>query len=120
MSLKNNGEKPLISPKNIVRLVEDDYGVKITLRSRKREILFPRYQCIYLLRKYARLSLNGICEYLPITDHTTVINSLKKNSDMMETDFEYFTRLKKLDDEIAEYINNKGGQAHKYNILSAH
>jgi chromosomal replication initiation ATPase DnaA len=120
MSLKNNGEKPLVSPKNIIRLVEDEYGVKVTLRSRKHEIIFPRHQCIYLLRKYAKLSLNGICEYFPITDHTTIINSLKKNRNMMETEIEYYTRLKKLDDEIAEYINNKGGDSDKYNILSSH
>ena len=104
MSLKNNGNEPLISPMIIIQLVEKEYGVKVSKRSRKREIIFPRHQCIYLLRKYARLSLKGICDYFPITDHTTIINSLKKNSDMMETEIEYYTRLKKLDDELETYL----------------
>jgi len=111
---KNKGMKPLVSPMQIIQLVEDEYGVKVTKHTRKKEIILPRHQCIYLLRKYARLSLKSIVEYFPITDHTTVINSLKKNRDMMETDIEYYTRLKKLDDELETYIE------HKNNFLSTH
>ena len=118
MSLKNNGKTPLISPMRVIQLVEDEYDVKITDYTRKVKIIYPRYQCIYLLRKYCNLSLKSICEYVPITDHSTIIKALRRNQYLIDNNFDYFISLKKLDDEIAEYTNYKA--IGKNNILSSY
>jgi chromosomal replication initiation ATPase DnaA len=102
----------------VIQLIEDEYGVKISNHTRKLNIIYPRYQCIYFLRKYCNLSLKSICEYVPITDHSTIIKALKRNQYLIDNDFDYFISLKKLDDEIAEYTNYKS--IAKNNILSSH
>ena len=114
MKLKIKDQDPLIAPMKVIQLVESEYGIKITQNTRREEVILPRNLCIYLMHKYCNLTLLGICEYFPIQDHSTVIKSIKRTKSLIQTDFDYFTKLKALDDEIKEYISHKG------HVLQAH
>jgi hypothetical protein len=46
-------------------------------KSRKHELLFPRYICVYLLRMNCRYSFEKIGNVLSGLDHTTIMNAYK-------------------------------------------
>lgn len=73
--------KKIIKPKEIIRVVADDYGVKIgELCGQKRikEYVLPRQVAMYLLRTEAKLPFMMIAELLGGRDHTTVMHGVEK------------------------------------------
>lgn len=68
----------------------DHFGMtfeKVSRRCRKREILYPRQIFIYLLKQNTTMSLKQIGDIFEF-DHTTVIHSIQKVKDLMDTEDE--------------------------------
>ena len=66
----------------------DHFGMtfeKISRKTRKRELVYPRQVFMYLLRQNTTLSLKQIGEMFDY-DHTTAIHSIQKVKDLMATE----------------------------------
>lgn len=66
----------VIELKEIVDVLEKNLGYKITLKSRKRHIIYGRYLYYSLAKKLTNHSLESIGNEVNL-DHTTVIHGLK-------------------------------------------
>lgn len=85
-SQKQNKNK--ITPKTIIRIVSEFYDVKeedLINKSRKREIVFPRQICMYLIRGELKNSYPFIGERFGGRDHTTVMHACDKISKGIES-----------------------------------
>jgi len=96
-----------IEPYKIIRLVEDEFGLKVTERTRRYPTIKARFACIHLIRKYSKLSLPQICKYMPVDDHTSILNALRRSEEMMKEDKDYYMKLTMLDEELNTYLKNK-------------
>ena len=73
-----NDPKPEVRITNIIDVVIDHYGVKLTdllSRRKPRSIAVPRQVCMYLAREHTRLSLQEIGGHFGGRDHTTVMHA---------------------------------------------
>jgi chromosomal replication initiator protein len=80
--------KNKITPKTIIRIVSEFYDVKeedLINKSRKREIVFPRQICMYLIRGELKNSYPFIGEKFGGRDHTTVMHACDKISKGIES-----------------------------------
>ena len=69
-------------------------------KSRKQEILFPRYICAYLLRMNCRYSTEKIGQILGGLDHATILNAYKNVLNK-----ENNPKLKKMFDQVVSKID---------------
>ncbi|MBP2675758.1 MAG: dnaA, partial [Deltaproteobacteria bacterium] len=70
-----------ISPENIVKVVSDHFGVKVSeLRSERKhkQVAVPRQVAMFLIREMTRCSFPDIGHRLGGRDHTTVMYAVKK------------------------------------------
>ncbi|MEK7209598.1 MAG: chromosomal replication initiator protein DnaA [Patescibacteria group bacterium] len=75
------------SPKTIIKVVSEFYDIKeedLINQSRKREIVFPRQICMYLMREELKNSYPFIGEKFGGRDHTTVMHACNKISKEMQ------------------------------------
>ena len=72
-------------------------------QGRKRDLMEARQTAMYLIRRMTNLSLNDIGKEFGDRDHTTVLHSLQKVEQQMQTDPAFAERVK----EITTNINNK-------------
>ncbi|MGF1490747.1 MAG: chromosomal replication initiator protein DnaA [Prochloraceae cyanobacterium] len=101
--LKPTTEKVSASPKTIVRVVSD--ALKVSLEdlmgnSRRREISFARQIAMYLMRQHTDLSLPKIGEEFGGKDHTTVMYSCDKITQLQKKDRKIAQTLSELSDRI--------------------
>ena len=104
MLLKSNEYVP--SPKIIISYVAKYYHLdEDTIRgqSRGRDIVAARQVAIYLIRRMNALPMNDIGKEFSNRDHTTILHSLQKVEQQMQTDPSFAERVK----EITTNINNK-------------
>jgi chromosomal replication initiator protein len=66
-------------------------GQDITIKSRKREIVWARQLAMFILRKKTKMSLSKIGELCGNKDHATVLHACKSISNLIETD-SYFRK----------------------------
>lgn len=57
--------------------------IRVTTRSRKRELVYIRQICAYFLRKYTTLSLKIIAEMLGRNNHATTTHSVQTVKDLL-------------------------------------
>ena len=104
MLLKSNEYVP--SPKIIISYVAKYYHLdEDTIRgqSRGRDIVAARQVAIYLIRRMNALPMNDIGKEFSNRDHTTILHSLQKVEQQMQTDPAFAERVK----EITTNINNQ-------------
>jgi chromosomal replication initiator protein len=85
----------------IILAIEDYFKIKFSdlkRKTRKRNIVYPRQLCMYLLCIHTKLSLKYIGELFGGRDHTTVIHSRELIMDLLQCD----TRVKDDLDKISE------------------
>ncbi len=95
--------EPRIQIQTIINAVTEYYGVKVTdlqSKRRQRSIAQPRQLCMYLARKHTRYSLEEIGGYFGGRDHTTVMHAVKTIDDRRETDAEFNTVVKSLEEHL--------------------
>lgn len=85
--LLNNNYK--INPNIIIDTISLSYGINpslVTSKQRKKEIVFPRKVCMYVLREKLNMSYSEIGKYFSNRDHSTVIDSVNTISEKIKTD----------------------------------
>ncbi len=73
-------QRPEVSMKEIVEVVTEHFGVKVTdLQGKRRQksIALPRQVCMYLARRSTRFSLEEIGGFFGGRDHTTVMHAVR-------------------------------------------
>ena len=96
-------EKVKASPKTIIQVVSEALNVSIEHlkgNSRRREISFARQIGMYLMRQHTDLSLPRIGEQFGGKDHTTVMYSCDKISQLQHKDSQLSQTLSQLSDRI--------------------
>lgn len=81
----------VITPKNVVREVCEYYEISeedILSKKKSREIAFPRQIAMYLLKSLTDLTNQKICDYVGLTNHSTVIYACDKLAAMVKKDAE--------------------------------
>ena len=74
---------------SIIKAAAKHYRIppeQITGKSRKKEFVFPRQICMYLMREHKKSSLNQIGSFFGGKDHTTVLHSCQKIEDLLKYD----------------------------------
>jgi chromosomal replication initiation ATPase DnaA len=92
-----------IKPEKIVQLVEDVFSTDIKANNRKQKTIFARQAAAYMLRMYTRLSLSEITSYIGVNDHTTVLYSINKCKDIMDSEYWYKEKIEQLCEEMDKY-----------------
>lgn len=101
--LEPQSEKVEATPVAILSIVADTFNVSIEdlkSNSRRREISWARQIGMYLMRQHTDLSLPRIGEEFGGKDHTTVIYSCEKISQLKKTDHSLGQTLRQLGDRI--------------------
>lgn len=96
-------EQAAASPDAVIAAVVETYKVAIEDlkgQSRRREISMARQIGMYLMRQHTDLSLPKIGEVFGGKDHTTVMYSCDKISQLKETDLDLARNLRQLSDRI--------------------
>ncbi|MDJ0557244.1 MAG: chromosomal replication initiator protein DnaA [Microcoleaceae cyanobacterium MO_207.B10] len=96
-------EKLEASPEAVIRVVSDNFKISIEdLKgsSRKREITLARQVGMYLMRQHTDLSLPKIGEVFGGKDHTTVLYSCDKISQLQNNDLNLAQTIRQLSDQI--------------------
>jgi chromosomal replication initiator protein len=105
-------EKVEASPEAVIMAISDAFNVSIDDlkgNSRRREISVARQIGMYLMRQHTELSLPKIGEEFGGKDHTTVMYSCDKISQLKNSDPSMAQTLKQLSDRI-----NHASQSRKY------
>jgi chromosomal replication initiator protein len=96
-------EKVEASAESVLMVVADVFGVSIDDlkgNSRRREISWARQVGMYLMRQHTDLSLPRIGEEFGGKDHTTVLYSCEKITQLKEKDPHLEQKLRQLSDRI--------------------
>ncbi|MGD1702295.1 chromosomal replication initiator protein DnaA [Dapis sp. BLCC M229] len=96
-------EKLEASPEAVIKVVSENFNVSIEdLKgsSRKREITLARQVGMYLMRQHTDLSLPKIGEVFGGKDHTTVLYSCEKISQLQSSDLNLAQTIRQLSDRI--------------------
>ena len=91
------------SPEAVIQIVADTFKVSVEdLKgtSRRREISLARQVAMYLMRQHTDLSLPKIGELFGGKDHTTVMYSCEKITQLRNKDLELAQTLRQLSDQI--------------------
>ncbi len=92
------------SPESVIKAVSEMFNVSIEdlkSSSRRREISVARQIGMFLMRQHTDLSLPKVGEVFGGKDHTTVMYSCEKISQLKETDVELARSLRQLSDRIS-------------------
>jgi chromosomal replication initiation ATPase DnaA len=92
-----------IKPIKVIQLVEEIFNIEVKTANRKQSTVFGRQAASYLLRLYTRLSLSEIAPYIGVNHHTTVLYSIKKCKDLMDTEDWYKEKIMQICTELDEY-----------------
>ncbi|MBD6618840.1 chromosomal replication initiator protein DnaA [Komarekiella sp. 'clone 1'] len=101
--LEPSSEKVAATPEAILKVVADTFDVSVEdlkSNSRRREISWARQIGMYLMRQHTALSLPRIGEEFGGKDHTTVIYSCDKITQLRESDRTLAQTLRQLSDRI--------------------
>jgi len=104
-TLTNIPRKAALSPRELLQIVADFYGLKIvelTGASRKKELVGPRQVTMYLLREELEASFPLIGHELGGRDHTTAMHAWRK----IQKEFEAEGRVKQEIEFIRQRIYN--------------
>ena len=89
----------------IVDLVRDEFNIDFTIKKRNKETISARYACAHLLKRFTKLTLVEIAEWIGVGNHTTVLHAIKSAKNWMETNRQYNLIVKKLENKLWEYHN---------------
>lgn len=92
-----------IKPIKVIQLVEDIFNTDVKANNRKQSTIFARQAAAYLLRLYTRLSLSEIAPYIGVNHHTTILYSVKKCKDLMDTEDWFKEKILQICKELDEY-----------------
>ncbi len=92
----NPNKSNVITPMNIIRTVAEHFNIDyedLISRSRKKELVVPRFICMYLCREMTDEPFQNIALSLNKKDHTTVMHGYEKISEDIKVDKELFNTV---------------------------
>lgn len=89
-----------VKPSKIMNLVKKEFKIDFTEKTKKFQFKEARHIAAYLLRFFTPLPLKDIAMYVGVTDHTTVIHSIKRVKTLMEIDSDYKDKIIELEEII--------------------
>ncbi len=95
----------VITPKYVVKKVCEYYDISeedIASKKKNREIAFPRQVAMYLIKSLTDLTNQKICDYVGLTNHSTVIYACNKIETMVKKDTELQNILTDITQKIKE------------------
>jgi chromosomal replication initiator protein len=98
-----------VTPEVVLESVAEEFKVScddLKGQSRKRDISQARQIAMYLMRQYTSLSLPKIGEALGGKDHTTVLYSIEKVSQMQKENIQLARQIQELSDRIQILANS--------------
>ncbi|MEA5553242.1 chromosomal replication initiator protein DnaA [Anabaena cylindrica UHCC 0172] len=98
-----SNQKLEVTPEVILKVIGETFDISIEdlkSNSRKREISWARQIGMYLMRQHTGLSLPRIGEEFGGKDHTTVMYSCEKITQLLETDKTLIQTIRQLSDRI--------------------
>ncbi|MGM3306835.1 chromosomal replication initiator protein DnaA [Anabaena sp. WFMT] len=101
--LGTSNQKLEVTPEVILKVIAESFDISIEdlkSNSRRREISWARQIGMYLMRQLTGLSLPRIGEEFGGKDHTTVMYSCEKITQLQETDRSLIQTLRQLSDRI--------------------
>lgn len=102
--LETPSERTEASPEAVLMVIAEHFGVSIEDMkgsSRRREISVARQVGMFLMRQHTDLSLPKIGDVFGGKDHTTVLYSCEKITQLKETDMDMARTLRQLSDRIS-------------------
>lgn len=84
---RHNPDNRFMHEKKIKKIIGDFFDTTyedVTIKSRKREIVYVRQMMMYFLAKYTQLTLVTIGKMFGGKDHTTVMHSLQVIDDLKD------------------------------------
>ena len=104
--LLKNSQPENISLDTIQRVIADNYNISVAdLKSKRKDKKFviPRQISIYIARELTELSYTELGNEYGGKDHTTIMHSYEKVSDLIKTDQNLDAKIKLFIKEIKEY-----------------
>lgn len=105
------GKPNVIEPYYIIELIQRRLGVNVTRRDRKKETVEARQVAIYLLRKYCRMSLMRIAQYVALSDHSGVIHHLKTVEGYISHDDRISALIQQFEDDIVKHFESMNNES---------
>lgn len=106
-ALKNQAvvsDKTGLSPKKIIKVVADYYGLthqQITSKTRTKNISSARQISIYLCRKHLDIPYNKIGDEFGGRDHSTIISACTKVENQIKKDENFAKAIKEIEDNFS-------------------
>ena len=100
----NPNRSDVIRPVNIIRTVAEHYNIEyedLISRSRKKELVIPRFVCMYLCREMTDEPFQNIALALNKKDHTTVMHGYEKICEDIKVDKELFNTVEVIRKKIS-------------------
>jgi chromosomal replication initiator protein len=91
----------------IIREVELEFNVDVTKPTRKKNIMYARHGCVYLLRKHTTLTWQEISIQVGNKDHSTSIHSYRAATNLLQTDDLYRLQIESIQSRLSAIINKK-------------
>lgn len=89
LNLETIGNERLINADSITKSVANYFSLPIgdiKGKTRKKEITLARHIAMYMIHKFAKITLEDIGKFFDGRDHSTVIHGIKKINDMIKQD----------------------------------
>jgi hypothetical protein len=89
----------------MISMIANHFGMQtrdLIGRSRKRQVLYPRYHLIQILKTKTVLSLSEIGKYVGGRDHSTIIHAIEEHESLRNQDTAFFRDY----EELQKYYNN--------------
>jgi chromosomal replication initiator protein len=101
-----NADPKKVTARSIIDLVNMEFELDIRTKSRQQSIVIARQIACYLIRKFTNLSYSEIAAHIGLSDHTTIMYSVKKCQELMDLELVYKEKVEKLSNELQEYLLN--------------
>ena len=105
--LDNTPDTILLPPTTIVKLVQDKFKVQISAKTRKKEYVNARHIACYFLKKFTRMHLADIADFVGITDHTSVLHGINNVKKFMSLEPEYLDSVFELEERLVNIYKEK-------------
>lgn len=96
-------ERIEVAPKSVIKAVSDAFKISVEdlkSNSRRREISLARQVGMYLMRQHTDLSLPKVGEKFGGKDHTTVMYSCDKITQLIKRDLNLAQKIREVSDRI--------------------
>ncbi len=104
LDIREFKEKEIIAPSVIIKLVEGKFGQDVRIKSQKNDIMLARHAMAFLFDKFTILSYREIAPHCGQSHHTTVMNSIRTCSDLMDSNPEYKKQVNEMEKELRDYL----------------